>query len=115
MEMQLWECFSYIQVEIGEYRDVVDLTSKIDSLPGASGTTDIYKALTTMRNMFNANHRFDGKPLKRFIAIVITDGEDTHHAQVQSAASAAHADGIVIISIGKTAYVVICLKPEQTT
>ena len=101
-------------MEIGEYRDILDLTSKIDSLPGASGTTDIYKALTTMRNMFNANHRFDGKPLKRFIAIVITDGEDTHHADVQSAASAAHADGIVIISIGKTAYVVIYLKSQQT-
>ena len=107
-------CFSNFQVEIGEYRDIVDLTSKIDSLPGASGGTDIYKALTTMRNMFNANHRFDGKPLKRFIAIVITDGEDTQHEHVQSAASAAHADGIVIISIGKTAYVVICLTPRHS-
>ena len=101
-------------MEIGEYRDIVDLTSKIDSLPGASGETDIYKALTTMRNMFNENHRFDGKPLKRFIAIVITDGEDTQHEHVQSAASAAHADGIVIISIGKTAYVVICLTPRHS-
>ena len=89
-------------MEIGDYVDEADLDMKIDSLPRPSGGTDIYTALVTMRRMFQADHRFDGKPDKRFIAIVITDGEDARYTQVQSEASAAHDDGISIISIGKT-------------
>ena len=65
------------------------------------GGTNIHDALTTMRNMFKADHRFDGLPFNRFIAIIITDGEDVKPALVQSAANEAHAEGIVVISIGK--------------
>ena len=75
---------------------------KIDSLPEPMGGTNIHDALTTMRNMFKADHRFDGLPYNRFIAIIITDGEDLQPALVQSAANAAHAESIVVISIGKT-------------
>ena len=88
-------------MHIGDYRDVVDLMSKIDSLPRPAGRTNIHEALEKMRDMFNVDHRFDGKPYKRLIAIVITDGVDPQPALVQSAASDAHADGIVVISIGK--------------
>jgi hypothetical protein len=52
--------------------------------------------------MFQADHRFDGKPYKKFVAIFITDGEDIQYTQVQSEATAAHAEDIVTISIGKT-------------
>ena len=90
-----------IQVQIGNYRDVVDLMSKIDSLPRPAGGTNIHEALEKMRDMYNVDHRFDGKRYKRFIAIVITDGGDRQTALVQSTASAAHADGIVVIAIGK--------------
>ena len=65
------------------------------------GGTNIHDALTTMRNMFKADHRFDGLPFNRFIAIIITDGEDVKPALVQFAANEAHAEGIVVISIGK--------------
>ena len=65
------------------------------------GGTNIHDALTTMRTMFKADHRFDGLPVNRFIAIIITDGEDVKPALVQSAANEAHAEGIVVISIGK--------------
>ena len=74
------------------------------------GGTNIHDALTTMRNMFKADHRFDGMPFNRFIAIVITDGEDSQSALVQSAAKAAHAEGIVVISIGKTTSGHACSK-----
>ena len=80
---------------------MVDLKSKIDSLPEPVGGTNIHDALTTMRNMFKTDHRFDGMPFNRFIAIIITDGEDQKPALVQSAANEAHAEGIVVISIGK--------------
>ena len=65
------------------------------------GGTNIHDALTTMRNMFKADYRFDGMPFNRFIAIIITDGEDQKPALVQSAANEAHAEGIVVISVGK--------------
>ena len=89
-------------MEIGDYVDKADLDLKIDSLPRPRGTTYIYRALEKMRGMFQADHRFDGKTYKRFIAIVITDGVDGHNALLQSEASAAHDEGIAIISIGKT-------------
>ena len=88
-------------MQIGDYRDVVDLMSKIDSLPRPAGATNIHEALEKMRDMFKVDHRFDGKPYKRFVAIVITDGVDQQPSLVQSTASDAHADGIVVISIGK--------------
>lgn len=93
---------SAIQVQIGNYTDVVDLKLKIDSLPAPNGGTNIHEALTTMRSVFTSDHRFDDKPFKRLIGIVITDGEDGQTELVKSEASAAHADGIVVISIGKT-------------
>lgn len=101
---------SNIQVQIGAYRDLVDLLSKIDSLPRPAGGTNIYAALSTMRNMFQAEQRFDGKSLKRFVAIIITDGVDNQPALVQSEARAAHADGIVVMPIGKT----VCAKTRSS-
>ena len=90
-------------MQIGDYVDATDLNMKIDSLTRPNrGSTNIYVALVTMRGMFQSDHRFDGEPYKRSIAIVITDGVDSHFKQVQSEASAAHADGIAIISIGKS-------------
>ena len=97
-----------MQVQIGDYRDVVDLMSTIDSLPRPSGGTNIHEALQKMRDMFKVDHRFDGKPYKRLIAIVITDGVDEQPSLVQSTASEAHADGIVVISIGKKRRLTIC-------
>ena len=86
---------------IGDYVDKADLDMKIDSLPRPSGGTNIYRALVTMRGMFQADDHFN-KTDTRFIAIIITDGVDGQFTQVQSEASAAHDDGISIISIGKT-------------
>ena len=80
---------------------MVDLMTKIDSLPRPAGATNIHEALEEMRDMFKVDHRFDGKPYKRFVAIVITDGVDQQPSLVQSTASDAHADGIVVICIGK--------------
>ena len=93
--------YSLPQVPIGDYVDAADLNSKIDALPRPDNGETFYGALVKIRSMFQADHRFDGKPYKRFVAIFITDGQDGD-GRVQSEATAAHADDIVIISIGKT-------------
>ena len=110
----IWDCeiiILNIQVQIGNYRDVVDLMSKIDSLPRPAGKTNVHEALKKMRDMFKIDHRFDSIRYKRFIAIVITDGGDRQTALVQSTASGAHADGIVVIAIGK----VVSAHVDSTT
>ena len=94
--------YSLPQVPIGDYVDAADLNRKIDALPRPNSGETFYGALAKIRSMFQADHRFDGKPYKRFVAIFITDGYDIHYSQVRSEATAAHADDIVIITIGKT-------------
>ena len=93
--------YSLPQVPIGDYVDAADLNRKIDALPRPTNSETFYGALVKIRSMFQADHRFDSKPYKRFVAIFITDGQDGD-GRVQSEATAAHADDIVIISIGKT-------------
>ena len=94
--------YSVPQVPIGDYLDAADLNRKIDALPRPTNGETFYGALVKIRGMFQADHRFDGQPYKRFVAIFITDGWDGAYTQVQSEATAAHDDDIVIISIGKT-------------
>ena len=94
--------YSVPQVPIGDYLDAADLNRKIDALPRPTNGETFYGALVKIRSMFQADHRFDGQPYKRFVAIFITDGRDGAYTQVQSEATAAHADDIAIISIGKT-------------
>ncbi|KAI0207198.1 hypothetical protein LSAT2_008126 [Lamellibrachia satsuma] len=89
-----------IQVEIGDYVDKTNLEQKIDSLPAPAGGTNIHKALVMLRNMFQADHRFDGQAKKQFLAVVITDGKDEDSRRVKAAADAVHAEQINVISIG---------------
>ena len=94
--------YSLPQVPIGDYVDAADLNRKIDALPRPDNGETFYGALVKIRSMFQADHRFDGEPYKRFVAIFITDGYDSHYTQVRSEATAVHAEDIVIITIGKT-------------
>ncbi|KAI0242793.1 hypothetical protein LSAT2_011099, partial [Lamellibrachia satsuma] len=89
-----------IQVPIGAYADKTDLLRKIDRLPTPGGGTSIYRAISKMHAMFRADRRFADKSSTRFTGILITDGQDSSLANLVSAASAAHRDGIKIISIG---------------
>ncbi|KAK2162831.1 hypothetical protein NP493_1501g00023 [Ridgeia piscesae] len=97
--------YASVEVPIGDYVDAADLNRKIDALPRPTNGETFYGALVKIRSMFQADHRFEGKPYKRFVAIFITDGWDGAYTQVQSEATAAHADDIVIISIGIGSYV----------
>ena len=97
-------CRYNIQVEFGDYVDTDDLEHKIEILPAPSGGTNIYKALLKLRNMFQADHRFDGQPNKRFVAVIITDGKDEDSRRVKSAADSVHAAQIDVISIGKITF-----------
>ena len=89
-------------MEIGDYVDKTNLEQKINSLPAPAGGTNIYKALVMLRNMFQADHRFDGQAKKQFFAVVITDGKDEDSRRVKAAADAVHAEQINVISIGRT-------------
>ena len=89
------------QVDIGAYINKADLLLKIDNLPTTGGGTTIYRAIRKMHAMFKADPRFVNKQAERFVAIVITDGQDSSMSQLQAAVNHAHNDGITIISIGE--------------
>ncbi|KAK2180369.1 hypothetical protein NP493_446g03019 [Ridgeia piscesae] len=89
-----------VQVQIGDYTDEADLLQKIDNLPTPGGGTAIYKAVRKMHFMFQNDPRFQAKQADRFVAIVITDGQDSSLSHLQAAVNDAHNDGITIISIG---------------
>ena len=88
-------------MEIGDYTDEADLLQKIDNLPTPGGGTAIYKAVRKMHFMFQNDPRFQAKQADRFVAIVITDGQDSSLSQLQAAVNDAHNDGITMISIGE--------------
>jgi len=92
-----------VQVPIGDYTDLADLLRKIDLLPRTGGGTAIYQGIIRMHAMFRASKRFADKTRNRFTGIVMTDGADGSTSRLIAAASAAHTDGINIISIGTSA------------
>ena len=75
--------------------------------PTGNTSSDLTGAMMTMRGMFQADHRFTGQSLKRFVTVIVSAGEALDMESLETITKLLYSDGIDFISVGKGINIVI--------